>query len=130
MFGIIDDVKHFLAVVIAEGKSVSTVFILIVCLYRIPQTAGLADDRNGSIAERDQLCQSARLKTRRHEERVCRRIQLMRKVIGITDIRGNAVSIFPCVGTKHVFILRISGSDHYELCKFVRNPIHDITDQI
>ena len=81
MLRITDRIQHLMCIVIRKAEACTSALILIVRLYGILQSAGLSDDRYGTVAQRDQLTQTAGLEQRRHQVSVTSRIDFMGQCI-------------------------------------------------
>ncbi len=119
-----------MCIVIAETKARSRALILVVRLYRVAKPAGLTHNRHRAIAKTHQLAQSARLKERRHQECIARRIDAVGALIGVEYICRDAVRILPRKMAEQMFILLLAGTQHNELCILRTDFLDHIIDQI
>ena len=117
-------------VVVREGEAGSAILVLVVRLHGIAQTTGLTYDRNRSVAEGDQLAESARLEEGRHQICIAGSINLMADFIGIVNLCGYLIMVLPVIVTEHVLVLLIPGTEHHELDIILAELIHDTLDEI
>ena len=128
------NMKHLIRIKIAKWKSRSRIFILIICLYRIFKSSGLTNDRNRTITHRHHLAKSAWFKQRRHQESICRRIDLVCTRLWISDISRNFVRILGMKMMKRILVLILTRSQNYklniQLCyhiiQYIRNEIKSL----
>ena len=105
-------------------KAVAAVSIHVVRLHSILKTAGLSDDRNSTIVHGDELCQSAGLELRRHEQCVASGINTMASRLIVLDARGKLPLVFILVVPEGILILGIAGAEYHDLGE----RIHDLRD--
>ena len=128
--GVADRAEHLMRVVVREGEAGSGILVLVVRLYGIAQSTGLTYDRNRSVAEGDQLAESARLEEGRHQIRIAGSIDLMADFIGIINLRGDLIMVLPVIVTEHVLVLLIAGTEYHELDIILAELIHDALDEV
>ena len=66
MLRITDRIQHLMCIVIRKAEACTGALILIIGLYGILQSAGLADDGYGTVTQGDLLTQAAGFEQRRH----------------------------------------------------------------
>ena len=84
--GAVHCIKQEPGVIAVKGKAIAFIGILIVRLHCILETARFSHDRHRAIAHGNELCQSAGLKQRRHEQSVRTCIDLMCPALVIHNI--------------------------------------------
>ena len=99
-------------VVACKGKAVARAGVIDKGVNGVLEAAGLADDRNGAVAQRDHLCQAARLKLGRHQEHIGARVNAVSQIAGEHDGRGNLFRPASLGLDEHLLVAVVAGAEH------------------
>src|SRR5271156_2055928 len=97
-----------------ELKSSPMMRFRVIVLHRIVQTACGPHHRHRTIAQAVYLVQAARLVSRRHQEDVRSRLNLVRQRVVVADLHAHAPWIFLGHVLEHLFVFRLARAQHHE----------------
>ena len=122
--------QHFVRVIICKRKPVALVRIFVIGTNAVAQTARLAHDRYGAVAQRDHLRQAAGLKLRRHQEQIAARINTVRQPLVQSDVRADLPFIAPCRPVDEIDISFVAAAQEHDLNIHAHNVRQHALDQI
>ena len=96
----------------------------------IGQPAGGAHDRDGPVAETDQLTEAAWLESRRHQEHVGAGVNMLGEHRLEPDRGRHLLRVVARVGAEQLLIASIPGTEHDKLQVQPHQPPHDVGDQV
>ena len=97
---------------------------------RILESPRFPNDGNGTVAQGDELAETARFIPRRHEEHIRCRIDLMGQGFIEHDVGRNLVGMAVGQFPEGIFIASIAGPDQDQLDFVVDEFVHDAHDEI
>ena len=128
--GLADHVQHVVRIVACEAEAIARACVVDEGMDGVLEAAGLANDRNIAVAQRDHLRQTARLELGRHQEHIRARIDAVGQIAREHDGCGDLVRPAALCLDEHLLILPIAGAEHdkaYIVRKDVRqNGFHEV----
>ena len=122
--------QHVMGIDIGEGEAVALAGVAVVGMDGVLQTAGLADDRQGAVAQGDQLRQAAGLECGGHQEQIGSSVDLMGQLVVHAEAGGELMRIaVGCLG-EDAGQLRIAGAQQHDLCAGLHQLGQNCCDQI
>ena len=122
--------EHVMGVIAEEGKAIARAQIINKCGYRILEAAGLADNRNGTVTQRDHLCQTARLGLRRHQEHIGTGINLIGQLAREQNGHRNLIRMTALGLEEHLLIPPVALAQHDQSYIVLQDIVQHSFDQI
>jgi len=126
-----DGVRQLIGVEVCKREAGALAGELIIRLHAVAQAAGLAHDRQRAVAHGDHLRQAARLKARRHEQKVAARVYAVRQCLVVADVGAQAALVPPLGAAHEVLVFGVAGAEEHKrhvllIHELVEHALHKV----